>query len=72
MMQTVLLGIGFIGLFFLLMSTRILLKKDGKFQGTCASQNPMLNQDGENCSFCGKAPSQCENKESNQGFTPIA
>ena len=62
-MTTVLLGIGFIGLFFLLMSTRILLKKDGEFQGTCASQNPMLQNEEGTCSFCGKSPNQCENKD---------
>jgi len=61
--MTILLTIGLIGAFFLLMSTRILLKKGGEFQGTCASQNPLLQKDGENCSFCGKSPSQCENKE---------
>ena len=33
-------------------------KKDGKFGGTCASQNPMLNKDGEACGFCGKTPDQ--------------
>jgi hypothetical protein len=32
--------------------------KDGKFAGTCASQSPFLNKDGENCSFCGKSPDQ--------------
>jgi len=33
-------------------------KKDGKFAGTCASQSPYLNKDGENCSVCGKSPDQ--------------
>ena len=33
-------------------------KKDGEFAGTCASQNPMLNKDGEACGFCGKTPEQ--------------
>lgn len=33
-------------------------KKDGKFSGTCASQNPFLNKDGESCGFCGKTPDQ--------------
>lgn len=36
-------------------------KKDGKFAGTCASQSPFLNQDGEACGFCGKTPDQFEN-----------
>ena len=33
-------------------------KKDGKFAGTCASQSPFLNKDGESCSFCGRTPDQ--------------
>jgi hypothetical protein len=36
-------------------------KKDGKFVGTCASQSPFLNKDGEACGFCGKTPDQFEN-----------
>lgn len=36
-------------------------KKDGKFAGTCASQSPFLNKDGDNCSFCGKTPEQFSN-----------
>ena len=31
-------------------------KKDGKFAGTCASQSPFLNKEGESCGFCGKTP----------------
>jgi hypothetical protein len=33
-------------------------KKDGEFAGTCASQSPFLNKDGEACGFCGKTPDQ--------------
>lgn len=33
-------------------------KKDGKFAGTCASQNPFLNKEGQACGFCGKTPDQ--------------
>lgn len=33
-------------------------KKDGKFAGTCASQSPFLNKDGEACNFCGKLPDE--------------
>ncbi|MFK7748556.1 MAG: membrane or secreted protein [Kordia sp.] len=40
---------------------KIWAKKDGKFAGTCASQNPMLNKDGDACGFCGKTPDQFEN-----------
>ena len=42
---------------------KIIVKKDGKFAGTCASQNPFLNKEGENCSFCGKsAEEMCPNE----------
>ena len=53
-MATVLIAIGFIALFFVLMSVRILLKKNGEFKGTCASQSPFLNKEGATCGFCGK------------------
>lgn len=37
---------------------KLILKKDGKFSGTCASQSPFLNKEGENCSFCGATPEE--------------
>ncbi len=37
---------------------KIWAKKDGKFAGTCASQSPYLNKEGESCGFCGKTPDQ--------------
>ncbi len=40
---------------------KIWAQKDGKFAGTCASQNPMLNKDGEACGFCGKTADQFDN-----------
>jgi len=53
--MTTLVVIGFIALFFMLMSVRILLKKDGKFKGTCASQNPFLAKEpGAPCGYCGR------------------
>lgn len=48
-----LLGLGIAGI-----AIKIWAKKDGKFSGTCASQNPMLNKNGEACGFCGKTPDQ--------------
>jgi len=47
-----------LGLCILGISIKIWARKDGEFSGTCASQNPYLNQNGENCSFCGKSPDQ--------------
>ncbi|WP_432412938.1 membrane or secreted protein [Rasiella sp. SM2506] len=42
---------------------KIWAKKDGKFAGTCASQSPFLNKEGDACGFCGKTPDQFENCE---------
>lgn len=53
-MTVTLLGIGFIALFFVLMSVRLILIKDGQFKGTCASQSPFLNKEGATCGYCGK------------------
>ena len=34
----------------------------GNSSGTCASNNPMLNKDGEACGLCGALPDeQCNN-----------
>jgi hypothetical protein len=56
----VLLGLAFAGI-----AIKILIKKDGKFAGTCASQSPFLNKDSEPCGFCGKLPDEqeCRNPE---------
>ena len=53
-MLSILLGIGFVAIFFVLMSVRLLLVKDGKFKGTCASQSPFLNKEGGTCGYCGR------------------
>lgn len=53
-MTTVLLGIGFIAFFFILMSVRLIFKKNGEFKGTCASQSPFLNKEGATCGYCGR------------------
>ena len=52
-----LLGLGIAGL-----AIKLWAKKDGKFAGTCASQNPHLNKDNEPCGYCGKLADQCENR----------
>jgi hypothetical protein len=49
---------------FVSIGVKILLKKDGEFAGTCASQSPFLNKEGESCSLCGaKAEEKCKNEE---------
>jgi hypothetical protein len=53
-MTVFLLTIGIVGLFFILMSVRLIFLKNGEFRGTCASQSPWLNKEGIECGYCGK------------------
>ena len=63
-MKVTLLAIGLLGLAFAGIAIKLLVKKDGKFEGTCASNSPFLNKEGEPCSFCGAEPGdKCGNEE---------
>ena len=62
-MENIFWALGAIALLFCGVGIRILLVKDGKFRGSCSSQN--ITGD-EKCSICGKSdPSGCENNEGN-------
>jgi hypothetical protein len=64
-MTTFLVATGFIALFFILMSVRLIFLKNGEFKGTCASQSPFLNKDGAACGYCGRQPGEaCKNEDS--------
>ncbi len=63
-MKLILLTIALLALAFLGIAIKIWGKKNGKFAGTCASQSPFLNQNGEACGMCGKLPSEQECKKS--------
>lgn len=63
MLKLFLLSIGMIAFVFAGVGIKILLKKDGEFAGTCASQSPFLNKEGEACSFCGASPDEKCKKE---------
>ncbi len=54
-MTSVLITIVFIAAFFVLMSVRLIIKKE-EFKGTCASQNPFLKKQGITCG-CGSEDS---------------
>lgn len=60
-MKLLLITIVLLALAFAGIAIKIWSKKDGQFSGTCASQNPYLNQNGESCSFCGKTPEEQTN-----------
>jgi hypothetical protein len=57
-MKLLLLTVGLLAVAIAGIAIKIWAKKDGKFAGTCASQSPFLNQDGEACGMCGKLPSE--------------
>jgi hypothetical protein len=57
-MKLALFSIGLLALGVLGIAIKIWAKKDGEFSGTCASNNPLLNQEGESCSVCGARPDE--------------
>ena len=57
-MKLALLTIGLLALAVAGIAIKIWSKKNRKFAGTCASQSPFLNKEGESCGFCGKTPDQ--------------
>lgn len=65
-MKLILITIGLLALGVAGIAIKIWAKKDGKFAGTCASQSPFLNKDGEACGYCGRLPDQCENRENKE------
>ena len=58
LISILLIGIAFSGI-----AIKLILKKNGEFSGTCASQSPFLNKSDEPCGICGKIPtsSECAN-----------
>ena len=64
MLKLALLTIALLGLAFAGIAIKILLKKNGEFAGTCASNNPMLQEEAVTCSVCGARPDeQCKNED---------
>lgn len=62
-MQTALLAIGALVIFFIFMGVRLILIKNGEFKGTCASQSPFLRNSVGTCNYCGKEVGSCENED---------
>ncbi|MDT7829641.1 membrane or secreted protein [Pricia sp. S334] len=69
-MKLILLTIALLALAFAGIAIKIWSKKDGKFAGTCASQSPFLNQDGEACGMCGKLPDEQDCRKEPEGELP--
>ena len=63
-MKIFLITIGMITLAFAGIAIKILVKKNGKFSGTCASQNQLINKEGEPCGLCGALPDEaCKSED---------
>ena len=62
-MKVGLLAVALLAISFAGIAIKILIKKGGKFSGTCASNSPFLNKEGENCGFCGASPDEMCKKE---------
>ena len=62
-MQLFLITVALLALAFAGIAIKILFKKNGEFAGTCASNNPMLREEGASCSVCGARPEEQCKKE---------
>jgi hypothetical protein len=64
MSSTIILSIFLIAICFIGICIKILIKKNGEFSGTCASNNPFLNKNGEKCGYCGaESGDRCKKEE---------
>ncbi len=61
-MKLFLITIALLALAIAGIAIKILVKKNGEFAGTCASNNPVLNDGEESCGVCGARPEErCKN-----------
>tara|TARA_S200000501_G_C20386485_1_gene552976 strand:- start:15 stop:209 length:195 start_codon:yes stop_codon:yes gene_type:complete len=58
MVEIILISIIILSICVAGIAIKILVKKNGEFSGTCASNNPFLNKENEPCSYCGAAPNE--------------
>jgi rRNA maturation endonuclease Nob1 len=57
-MAIILLSIILLALAIAGIAIKILVKKDGKFSGTCSSNNPLFQKDSGACGICGAKPEE--------------
>jgi len=63
-MKLFLLIVGLLAIGVFGMAVKIIFKKNGRFDKTCASASSVLNEDGEPCGFCGAMPDEkCKNED---------
>lgn len=57
-MTVVLFAIVLVALAFAGIAIKILVKKEGRFAGTCSSNNPMFKNQEGGCGICGAKPQE--------------
>ncbi|TDD94726.1 membrane or secreted protein [Flavobacterium cellulosilyticum] len=57
-METIIISILLLSLAISGIAIKILLKKDGRFSGTCSSNNPLIQKEGGACGICGAKPEE--------------
>jgi hypothetical protein len=60
-METIIISIILLSLAIAGISIKILVKKEGKFSGTCSSNNPLIKNEDGACGICGaKSEEKCK------------
>ena len=57
-MKLIFISIGLLAFAVAGIAVKLIFKKNGEFAGTCASNNPLLNKEGESCGICGARPNE--------------
>jgi len=57
-MATIILSILLLALGIAGIAVKLLVKKDGKFSGTCSSNNPLIQGEDGVCGICGAKPEE--------------
>ncbi len=55
---TIALAVGLLALSFAGIAVKIWARKGGEFAGTCASNNPLMKEEGGGCGYCGAKPAE--------------
>ena len=66
MIDLILISITILSICVCGISIKILIKKNGQFSGTCASNNPFL-KNGDSCPYCGSnSEEECKSEKSGE------
>ena len=68
MLPVILLSIVLVLAGFFLFSVRLLFVKNGEFKGTCANNNPFMQNEGAACGVCGRMPGEACGEDSLPSF----